>query len=111
MQLGVLLHLRFGQRLLIGIVEVFFHIYMKRMVLKEEEQVLNSPKKYRGAYATEFSDEYIDRSKIRKEQLLEKSRESQERIENKRDGSCHHPFYFYKLPIFIPIHASMIPLI
>lgn len=62
----------FWATLLIGIVEVFFHIYMKRMVLKEEEQVLNSPKKYRGAYATEFSDEYIDRSKIRKEQLLEK---------------------------------------
>ncbi|EOA3903080.1 YndM family protein [Bacillus cytotoxicus] len=62
----------FWAALLIGIVEVFFHIYMKRMVLQEEEHVLTSPKKYRGTYATEFSDEYIDRSKIRKERLLEK---------------------------------------
>ncbi|PFZ07088.1 hypothetical protein COL60_19900 [Bacillus pseudomycoides] len=60
----------FWSALLVGVVEILFHIYMKRLVLHEDDQLREAS--YHKRYATEFSEEYIDRSIIQKERLSEK---------------------------------------
>ena len=63
----------FWAALLIGIVEIFFHIYMKRMVLYEDEDLRPSSNiHHRDKYAMEFSDEYVDHSKTQKVHSPEK---------------------------------------
>lgn len=59
--------LSFWSSLIIGVIEVFFHIYMKRLVLYEDKEdsrkssVIND-----NSYAVEFSEEHADYSKIKK---------------------------------------------
>lgn len=60
----------FWSALLVGVVEILFHIYMKRLVLHEDDRLRGAS--YHKRYATEFSEEYIDHSIIQKERLSEK---------------------------------------
>ncbi|MGG3520857.1 YndM family protein [Bacillus pseudomycoides] len=60
----------FWSALLVGVVEILFHIYMKRLVLHEDDQLRGAS--YHKRYATEFSEEYIDHAIIQKKRLSEK---------------------------------------
>lgn len=50
--------------LIIGGIEVFFHIYMKRLVLRNDDALRNHNHIHHDKYAMEMSDEYIDSSTI-----------------------------------------------
>ncbi|PEE71290.1 DUF2512 domain-containing protein [Bacillus thuringiensis] len=52
--------------LIIGGTEVFFHIYMKRLVLRNDDELTNHNHIQHDKYAMEMSDEYIDSSTINK---------------------------------------------
>ncbi|PEI80537.1 hypothetical protein CN572_17460 [Bacillus wiedmannii] len=52
--------------LIIGGMEVFFHIYMKRLVLRNDDELRNQKHIHHDKYAMEMSDEYIDPSTINK---------------------------------------------
>lgn len=72
----------FWAALLIGIVEIFFHIYMKRMVLHEDEDLRPSSNiHHRDKYAMEFSDEYVDHSKIQKVHSPEKVEDTNNKLQ------------------------------
>ncbi|KEK25320.1 YndM family protein [Bacillus gaemokensis] len=62
----------FWAALLISVVEILFHIYMKRLVLHEDDHLRGVSNGDHRRYATEFSEEYIEHSKIEKERLSEK---------------------------------------
>ncbi|MFE5131819.1 YndM family protein, partial [Bacillus mobilis] len=55
--------------LIIGGTEIFFHIYMKRLVLRNENTLRNHNHIQHDNYAMEMSDEYIDSSTINKSKL------------------------------------------
>jgi len=55
--------------LIIGGIEVFFHIYMKKVVLHEEDTSREHNQIHHDNYAMEMSDEYIDSSTIKKSQF------------------------------------------
>ncbi|CGG64649.1 Protein of uncharacterised function (DUF2512) [Streptococcus pneumoniae] len=55
--------------LIIGGTEVFFHIYMKRLVLRNDDELTNHKHIHHDKYAMEISDEYIDSSTINKSKL------------------------------------------
>ena len=55
--------------LIIGGTEVFFHIYMKRLVLRNDDKLTNHNHIQHNKYAIEMSDEYIDSSTINKSKL------------------------------------------
>ncbi|MFY4675147.1 YndM family protein [Bacillus anthracis] len=59
--------------LIIGGIEVFFHIYMKKVVLHEEDKSREHSKIHHDNYAMEMSDEYIDSSTIKKSQFENES--------------------------------------
>lgn len=52
--------------LIIGGTEVFFHIYMKRLVLRNDDELTNHNHIQHDKYTMEMSDEYIDSSTINK---------------------------------------------
>ncbi len=52
----------------LGGIEVFFHIYMKKVVLHEEDKSREHNQIHHDNYAMEMSDEYIDSSTINKSQ-------------------------------------------
>ncbi|KKZ95370.1 hypothetical protein B4147_3242 [Bacillus wiedmannii] len=56
----------FVAALIIGGIEVFFHIYMKKVVLHEEDTSREQNQIHHDNYAMEMSDEYIDSSTINK---------------------------------------------
>jgi hypothetical protein len=58
----------FVAALIIGGIEVFFHIYMKKVVLHEENKPREHNQIHHDNYAMEMSDEYIDSSTINKSQ-------------------------------------------
>ncbi|QEL79431.1 DUF2512 family protein [Bacillus sp. JAS24-2] len=58
----------FVAALIIGGIEVFFHIYMKKVVLHEEDTSSENNQIHHDNYAMEMSDEYIDSSTIKKSQ-------------------------------------------
>ncbi|AVP47951.1 YndM family protein [Bacillus cereus] len=60
--------------LIIGGTEVFFHIYMKRLVLHNDDNLKNHNHIRHDKYAMEMSDEYIDSSKINKSKLDDTSK-------------------------------------
>ncbi|ANV71475.1 YndM family protein [Bacillus cereus] len=60
--------------LIIGGTEVFFHIYMKRLVLRNDDELKNRNHIYHDKYAMEISDEYIDSSTINKSKLEDTSK-------------------------------------
>ncbi|MBJ8206110.1 DUF2512 family protein, partial [Bacillus cereus] len=59
--------------LVIGGIEVFFHIYMKKVVLHEEGRSREHNPIHHDKYAMEMSDEYIDSSKINKSKFEKSS--------------------------------------
>ncbi|HDR4910121.1 YndM family protein [Bacillus cereus] len=60
--------------LIIGGTEVFFHIYMKRLVLRNDDELKNRKHIHHDKYAMEISDEYIDSSTINKSKLEDTSK-------------------------------------
>ncbi|MBG9481499.1 membrane protein, partial [Bacillus thuringiensis] len=60
--------------LIIGGTEVFFHIYMKRLVLRNDDELTNHNHIQHDKYAMEMSDEYIDSSTINKSKLEDTSK-------------------------------------
>ncbi|MCC2454987.1 YndM family protein [Bacillus cereus] len=60
--------------LIIGGTEVFFHIYMKRLVLHNDDNLKNHNHIRHDKYAMEMSDEYIDSSKINRSKLDDTSK-------------------------------------
>ncbi|MBP3971445.1 YndM family protein [Bacillus sp. WL1] len=63
----------FVAALVIGGIEVFFHIYMKKVVLHEEGRSREHNPIHHDKYAMEMSDEYIDSSKINKSKFEKSS--------------------------------------
>ncbi|MDR4904537.1 YndM family protein [Bacillus mycoides] len=57
----------FFAALLIGVAEIFFHIYMKKVVLHANEDSRESTTIGHDKYAMEISDEYVDYSRIKRE--------------------------------------------
>ncbi|CAI8844968.1 hypothetical protein COM13_11660 [Bacillus pseudomycoides] len=62
----------FWSALLISIVEIFFHIYMKKAVLHEDEGSRESTNMHHDRYAMEISHEYLNRSEIEKVRSIQK---------------------------------------
>ncbi|GAB6513140.1 YndM family protein [Bacillus thuringiensis] len=60
--------------LIIGGTEVFFHIYMKRLVLRNDDKLTNHNHIQHNKYAMEMSGEYIDSSKINRSKLDDTSK-------------------------------------
>ncbi|MED2982402.1 YndM family protein [Bacillus thuringiensis] len=60
--------------LIIGGTEVFFHIYMKRLVLHNDDNLKNHNHIRHDKYAMEISDEYMDSSTINKSKLKDTSK-------------------------------------
>ncbi|MCQ6304411.1 YndM family protein [Bacillus cereus] len=60
--------------LIIGGTEVFFHIYMKRLVLHNDDNLKNHNHIQHNKYAMEMSGEYIDSSKINRSKLDDTSK-------------------------------------
>lgn len=52
---------------LIGMAEIFFHIYMKKVVLHKDKGSRESTTIGYDKYAMEISDEYVDYSRIKRE--------------------------------------------
>lgn len=59
--------------LIIGGIEVFFHIYMQKLVLHKDNELSEHNYIHHDKYAMEMSDEYIDSSKINKSKFEDKS--------------------------------------
>ncbi|MEB9614089.1 YndM family protein [Bacillus cereus] len=59
----------FVAALIIGGIEVFFHTYMKKVVLHKEAKLKEHNHIHHDNYAMEMSDEYIDSSTIKKSQF------------------------------------------
>ncbi|WP_219375674.1 YndM family protein [Bacillus mycoides] len=62
----------FFAALLISMAEIFFHIYMKKVVLHKDEDSRESTTIGHDKYAMEISDEYGDYSRIKREHLSRK---------------------------------------
>ncbi|HEK9099547.1 YndM family protein [Bacillus pfraonensis] len=62
----------FWAALLIGVIEVFFHIYMKKAVLHENNDSRESTNMHHDRYAMEISHEYLNRSEIEKVRSIQK---------------------------------------
>ena len=60
--------------LIIGGTEIFFHIYMKKLVLRNDDNLRNHNHIRHDKYAMEMSDEYIDSSTINKSNLEDTSK-------------------------------------
>ncbi|MBY0599025.1 YndM family protein [Bacillus bingmayongensis] len=56
----------FWAAFLIGVIEVFFHIYMKKVVLHGDNDSQESTNIHHDRYAMEISHEYLNRSEIEK---------------------------------------------
>ncbi|MEK4867933.1 YndM family protein [Bacillus sp. FSL E2-8895] len=57
----------FFAALLIGVAEIFFHIYMKKVVLHANEDSRESTTIGHDKYAMEISDEYVNYSRLKRE--------------------------------------------
>ena len=60
--------------LIIGGTEIFFHIYMKRLVLRNNNELRNHNHIHHDKYAMEMSNEYIDSSTINTSKLEDTSK-------------------------------------
>ncbi|MBE5107424.1 YndM family protein [Bacillus thuringiensis] len=60
--------------LIIGGTEVFFHIYMKKLVLRKDDELREHNHIHHDKYAMEISDEYIDSSTINKSKFEDTSK-------------------------------------
>ncbi|MBO1583056.1 YndM family protein [Bacillus sp. XF8] len=66
----------FWSALLISVVEIFFHIYMKKAVLHEDEDSRESTNMHQDRYAMEISHEYLNRSEIEKVRSIQKENDA-----------------------------------
>ncbi|WP_459503110.1 YndM family protein [Bacillus sp. C1] len=62
----------FWSALLISMGEIFFHIYMKKVVLHEDEDSRESTNMHQDRYAMEISHEYLNRSEIEKVKSIQR---------------------------------------
>lgn len=62
--------------LIIGGIEVFFHIYMQKLVLRNDNELREHNHIHHDKYAMEISDEYMDSSTINKSKLEDTDRKS-----------------------------------
>ncbi|MBC2684360.1 YndM family protein [Bacillus toyonensis] len=60
--------------LIIGGIEVFFHIYMQKLVLHKDNELSEHHHIHHDKYAMEMSDEYIDSSTINKSKFKDASK-------------------------------------
>ena len=60
--------------LIIGGIEVFFHIYMQKLVLRNDNELREHNHIPHDKYAMEISDEYMDSSTINKSKLEDTSK-------------------------------------
>ena len=75
--------------LIIGGIEVFFHIYMQKLVLRNDNKLREHNHISHDKYAMEISDEYMDSSTINKSKL--------EDTPKKKSGQRHFLFLFITL--------------
>ncbi|MDZ5608538.1 YndM family protein [Bacillus pseudomycoides] len=66
----------FWSALLISVVEIFFHIYMKKAVLHEDEDSRESTNMHQDRYTMEISHEYLNRSEIEKVRSIQKENDA-----------------------------------
>ena len=62
----------FWAALFISMIEVFFHIYMKKVVLHDDNDSRESTNIHHDRYAMEMSHEYLNRSEIEKVRTIQK---------------------------------------
>ena len=70
----------FWSALLISVVEIFFHIYMKKMVLHEDNDSRESTNIHEDRYAMEISHEYLNRSEIEKVISIQKENDTKNKM-------------------------------
>lgn len=70
----------FFAALLIGVAEIFFHIYMKKVVLHGDRDSKESTHMGHDKYAMEISDEYVDYSRIKRESPSRKVEDGTDRL-------------------------------
>ncbi|KWU61050.1 hypothetical protein AWW70_16810 [Bacillus mycoides] len=70
----------FFSAFLIGMAEIFFHIYMKKVVLHKGKDSQESTHMGHDKYAMEISDEYVDYSRIKREHLSRKVEDKTDKL-------------------------------
>ncbi|MCW1240677.1 MULTISPECIES: YndM family protein [Bacillus] len=60
--------------LIIGGIEVFFHIYMQKLVLRNDNELREHNHIHHDKYAMEMSEEYMDSSTVNKSKLEDTSK-------------------------------------
>lgn len=70
----------FWSALLISVVEIFFHVYMKKVVLHEDEDSRESTNMHHDRYAMEISHEYLNRSEIEKVRSMQKENDTKNKM-------------------------------
>ena len=70
----------FFAALLIGVAEIFFHIYMKKVVLHEEEDSRELTNMHHDRYAMEISHEYLNHSEIEKVRCMQKENDTKNKM-------------------------------
>ncbi|MBJ8031991.1 YndM family protein [Bacillus cereus group sp. N21] len=70
----------FWAALLISVVEIFFHIYMKKVVLHEDEDSRESTNMNHDRYVMEISHEYLNRSEIEKVRSIQKENDTKNKM-------------------------------
>lgn len=70
----------FWSALLISVVEIFFHIYMKKVVLHEDTDSQESTNVHHDRYAMEVSHEYLNRSEIEKVRSIQKENDAKNKM-------------------------------
>lgn len=70
----------FWSAFLISVVEIFFHIYMKKAVLQEDENSRESTNMHHDRYAMEISHEYLNRSEIEKVISIQKENDTKNKM-------------------------------
>ncbi|PEM49607.1 YndM family protein [Bacillus wiedmannii] len=70
----------FWAALFISMAEIFFHIYMKKVVLHEEEDLRETTNIRNDQYVMEISEEYMDQSKIQSVHSSKKSQDTNDKL-------------------------------
>ncbi|EJV55655.1 hypothetical protein BWGOE4_09950 [Bacillus mycoides] len=70
----------FFAAVLIGMAEIFFHIYMKKVVLHTDEGSRESTTIGHDKYAMEISEEYVDYSRIKRESPTRKVEDGTDKL-------------------------------
>ena len=70
----------FWAALFISMIEVFFHIYMKKVVLHDDNDSRESTNIHHDRYAMEMSHEYLNRSEIEKVRTIQKENDTKNKM-------------------------------